>query len=71
MLTFAQTIEHAVGFGDQNLQRFPHVYPLYEQANSIAGKLQSNVQEKATKQCESQNKSYLSFAARSLTLMTS
>ncbi|KAH8080463.1 hypothetical protein HD553DRAFT_265562, partial [Filobasidium floriforme] len=49
MLTFAQTIEHAVGFGDRDLHRFPHVYPLYEQAHGLAGKLQRNVEEKGTK----------------------
>jgi growth factor-regulated tyrosine kinase substrate len=52
MLTFAQTIEHAVGFGDRDLHRFPHVYPLYEQAHGLAGKLQRNVEEKGTKHCE-------------------
>lgn len=65
MLTFAQTVEHAVGFGDQNFQRFPHVYPLYEQAHGLAGKLQRNIEEKATKQCEQGGPSYMVPASES------
>jgi len=49
MLTFAQTIDHAVGFGDRDLRRFPHAHGLYSQANNLSGKMQRNVDEKSTK----------------------
>ncbi len=52
MLTFAQTIEHAVGFGDQDLRRFPHAHGLHDQANMLSGKLHRNIEEKSTKQRE-------------------
>lgn len=49
MLAFTQTIDHAVGFGDQDLRRFPHAHALHDQARMLTGKLQRNVDEKATK----------------------
>lgn len=49
MLTFAQTIEHATGFGDHDLRRFPHAHGLHDQASNLAGKLQRNIEEKHTK----------------------
>jgi len=49
MLTFAQTIDHAVGFGDRDLRRFPHAHGLYSQASNLSGKMQRNVDEKSTK----------------------
>ncbi|GHJ89213.1 hypothetical protein NliqN6_5615 [Naganishia liquefaciens] len=50
MLTFAQTVDHAVAFGDPDFRRFPHVHALYEQAGALGGKLVRNVEEKNTKQ---------------------
>jgi growth factor-regulated tyrosine kinase substrate len=49
MLTFAQTVDHAVGFGDRDLQRFPHAHALHTQAQTVSGKLQRNIDEKTTK----------------------
>jgi growth factor-regulated tyrosine kinase substrate len=50
MLTFAQTVDHAVAFGDQDFRRFPHVHALHEQAQALSGKLVRNIEEKTTKQ---------------------
>lgn len=50
MLTFAQTVDHAVAFGDQDFRRFPHVHALHEQAQALSGKLVRNIEEKNTKQ---------------------
>jgi len=50
LLTFAQTIDHAVGFGDQDLRRFPHAHALHDQAQMLSGKLMRNIEEKGTKQ---------------------
>lgn len=50
LLTFAQTIDHAVGFGDQDLRRFPHAHALHDQAQMLSGKLARNIEEKGTKQ---------------------
>ncbi|KAJ9118712.1 hypothetical protein QFC22_003932 [Naganishia vaughanmartiniae] len=49
MLTFAQTVDHAVAFGDQDFRRFPHVHALHEQATALSGKLLRNIEEKNTK----------------------
>jgi growth factor-regulated tyrosine kinase substrate len=53
MLTFAQTVDHAVAFGDRDFARFPHVHALHEQAAALGGKLVRNIEEKNTKSRES------------------
>lgn len=52
MLTFAQTVDHAVAFGDRDFTRFPHVHALHEQAAALGGKLVRNIEEKNTKSRE-------------------
>lgn len=49
LLTFAQTVDHAVGFGDNNLVKFPHARGLHDQAAVLADKLHKNLDEKGTK----------------------
>jgi growth factor-regulated tyrosine kinase substrate len=53
MLTFAQTVDHALAFGDHDFTRFPHVHALHEQAAALGGKLVRNIEEKNTKSRES------------------
>ncbi len=50
LLAFSQTIDHATGFGDADLRRFPHAHALHDQAQMLSGKLARNVEEKGTKQ---------------------
>lgn len=66
MLTFAQTVDHAVAFGDQDFRRFPHVHALYEQAGAVSGKLIRNIEEKNTKQRAS-HAGVTRYRARALT----
>lgn len=52
MLSFTQTVDHALAFGDPDFRRFPHVHALYAQAGAMDGKLQRNIEEKNTKSRE-------------------